>query len=295
MAERFFDGNSTYTSNTFRANVLASMELGGIVFGAGSDLRVGQDSAGDHPARRDYGLIGYGPVTLTFGEIYGAGSMLPEDYFALDDATGRSDRVGRLQVDLGTHAFGVSNDFNGSDPSEVELGYAGGIGGVDVRAGIEFDSADAGVMLAQDRGRWQWNLFYLRDWDSTQRFDDQLAGTFFVDIGRANLGVHYAWAPKARTTHSFGLVATYPVGNARPKMEYGDERGSRWLIVGVMMPLGTAQPGARYRQRHDLYRRGTLYQDAGGQGTGRAGAGSGVGVMPELRRSAPASRRVVHP
>lgn len=259
IAERFFDGNSPYTSTTYRANLLASMTIGTTVFGAGTDLRLGQDSAGNYPARRDYGLIAHGPFTLTYGEIYGAGSMLPEDYFALSDATGRSDEVGRLQVDLDTHAFAISNDFNGSDPSELELGYAGRIGRVDVRAGVEFDSGDVGVLLAQDQGGWQWNLFALRDWDSSGLFDDQLAGTLFVDIGRANVGFHYAWAPKARATHSLGLVATYPVGEARIKAEYFDVRGSRGLALGVMLPIGQAQPGAKYRQRFDMFRRGTLY------------------------------------
>ncbi len=89
-------------------------------------------------------------VTLTYVHIYGAGNLFPEDYFGFKDTTSITDEVGWLDFSIGEHNLAISNDFNGPDPSEIELGYSGKIAGYDAAIGFEAENDELGFPVGRD-------------------------------------------------------------------------------------------------------------------------------------------------
>lgn len=151
-----------------------------VAVGASWNTTLGEgDPLVDWPDDRRF-LVSYGPATLTYGDMYGAGNMLSEDYFTMSDTTDNNDHNLRLDLELENFHLAISNDLERND--ELEIGIATQALGHFVRIGWEADRADLGVIVGKDMDGWGYHLATLQDLDSSDPEDDQVAATLLYDV-----------------------------------------------------------------------------------------------------------------
>lgn len=231
-------------------DTLVSYSHGDLTFGYGiynewtDRLSVGDDNAG-------YYLLSYQDFTLTYGMTYGAGNLFPEDYFAFNDTTSISDEVVRLDFQFGSHSFAISNDLNGSGPSEIELGYSGSIAGFDVAAGYEADSEQVALLVGRNFGKLGVQVAVLETMDTNVGTTDHAGITLFYEPMKGlDLAGHVAYGTNGTVgMHSFGFLATYDAGVALLKAEYVKDVVSDTvdIEIGVVLPFGKQQPNGDAR------------------------------------------------
>lgn len=249
-----FDGGTNVGGFEFHGDVLLSYDLPEFSMGVGFNNVWFHNAATNtlSDGRGDvYFLVRAGNATLTYGEIWGAGNLFPEDYFGMIDVSSISDQVVRLDVDLGAHRFAISNDMNGSSVSEIEFGYAGRIHGFDVVLGFEADNDEAGLLIGRDFGKWGVQVVTLQDVNGLPGPWNQAGLTVFHDFtDRFTLAGNISVGTDSTTSiQSYGMVATTKVGSANIKFEMSRDFTTDLvdLELGVVIPFGKAQPSGRAR------------------------------------------------
>lgn len=236
----------------FRGDVLGTYTTqGGLVFGVGyyGDYFLGDGSNGFEEVDNGiYGLVSFGglssfgEVTLTYGEIWGAGNLFPEDYFGYDDSTGNSDQTLRVDAVLGDQRFAVSYDFNGDD-ADFELGYAANYGDWSVAVGYENDVQDLGILVGrQFNDRWAGHFAMLNDLDDDGSSDQYGVTGVFTPSEGLDLAANVAWSNDG--FHSAGALVTYEAERFIFKAEFlhhADEESNE-VEIGLVVPFGKPQP-----------------------------------------------------
>lgn len=262
-----YDDHGTDTYYRARTNSLLSYGITDWTLGVGISHEYSKEP-GD-PAYLDHGgfyyLIGYSNLTVTYGDIWGAGNIFPEDYFGIDDATSKYDGTLRIDYEIDGHAFAVSYDFGDRGNQDFELGYRGRIGSFDVVAGYEGDQQQLGVIVGQDRGNWGWQVVFHEDFDDFGTKDQYGITAFYDVLDNLNVAANYAIDGDG-DLHSYGILATYTAGFGTFKAEYvWDEPGDESLFeVGLIIPFGSGQPSGVSRFAPKEYNRGLIYRGSGG-------------------------------
>lgn len=244
-----------------RLDGLLSYDSGDFVLGVG----VAHDFAsydGDPFTSDDdgiYYLLGYGDVTVTFGEFWGAGNIFPEDYFGMDDTTSKSDETLRVDFAYNGQQFAISYDTDSGDSNDFELGYRGSFYGFDVVVGYEGDTEDLGVIVGQDMGNWGWQVATIQDLDGTPNNDHYGATVFYDVMEGLSVAANYAVEGDG-DLEGWGVVATYDLGIGTVKAEYLKHGyGDSNIEVGIVIPFGATQPSADARFSLKEYNRGLIY------------------------------------
>ncbi len=258
------DDGDRFIQNYVRFNGVLTYTTGDLVLGFGNNHEFTKfdDSDGWESIYGDfYYLVGYQNFTVTYGHIWGAGNIFPEDYFALDDATSNATQNETVRVDaeFGEHSVAISYELNtDSDDNPFEVGYQGKFGSFDVVVGYEFDQQDLGIIIGQDRGDWGWQMVTLQDLDDGAEYS-QIGATVFYDVmDGLSVAGNYSMTMEG-DFHSFGMVATYDVGVGTLKAEYTQEEDNNSFELGIVIPFGAPQPAAASRFTLKEYNRGMIY------------------------------------
>ncbi|MEE9387410.1 MAG: hypothetical protein V3U96_02265 [Paracoccaceae bacterium] len=233
-------------------DTLLSYETGGNVFGVGfSGEFVSDDTrVGDLYFLYSSALNPGGRITLTYGEFYGAGNLMPEDYFGVDDSTGRSENTFRVDYSNNGHHFAASVVTD--DTEDFELGYRGEFGAVsssvaawNLTIAYENDPQDLSILLGHDRGNWGYDILSVLDLDDAGTAD-HVAFTLFYDV-TPDLGLAWnvSWAYNTSELQSWGVLATYALSDSvRAKAEYVNDTadGDYSYEFGLIYDFGKTQP-----------------------------------------------------
>jgi hypothetical protein len=209
-------GTSTYGTH-YRTDTLVSYNANDFVVGVGVfNLWTKSNSGVSSNPVLPYFLFGYGDAVLSFGPIYGAGNLFPEDYFGFDDTTSQSDQVVRLDFSIGEHNFAISNDLNGSSASEIELGYAGILHNYDVAFGYEADSAQLALLVGRDFGNWGFQVASVQDTSIAVGPWDHAGVTLFRDFDNGlTIAANITHGTNGTVgLHSYGVNLIYDAGIA---------------------------------------------------------------------------------
>jgi hypothetical protein len=256
-----YDGGTSGTSAHLRTNTLVSYTTGDFIAGIGIYNEWVQFSGGfaGNPVE-PYILLGYGNVVASYGSIYGAGNLFPEDYFGMSDTTSVSDQVLRLDFNFGAHNFAISNDLNGASISEIELGYSGRFQEYDVAFGYEADSTELALLIGRDFGNWGVQVATVQDTGIAVGPWDHAGVSLFHDFTSGlTIGGNIAHGTNGTVgLLSYGLILNYDTGFALIKAEYvrDEVADSPDFELGFIIPFGKKQPsaGARFEMHEYLGR-----------------------------------------
>ena len=244
--------------NDLRGEVSATYQFDRVTIGAGLkfETELGEDDFEFEPEENLFFLLNSGAVTLTHGSFYGAGNMLSEDYFLMDDTTEDHDKT--LRVDLEQDGLHIALSVPLDDTEEWELGVATQAFGHFLRLGYEADSQDLGVIIGRDMGRWGYHLTTLQDLDDNGWGDDQIGATLLVDLtddlrvaGNVNYAtenlelMHYslaAWYQLSDDKGSLGPVTLYAEYNK--DLDWDEQ----YFSVGIDIAFGNQAPAAYERR-----------------------------------------------
>ena len=173
--EDFGEPGENY-STSIRGEVVAGYDTGEFAFGVGARFSESHDDF-DLDEDNAFAFVRFGPVTLSHGYGYGAGAVMPEDYFALSDTTSRDVPMTRIDWAFENAHFAFSVD----DGGDTEWGLSTKLGEYFVRAGYESSAEDFQIALARDMGGWGYHAVLHNDLDSNGT-SDQLAGTLLYDV-----------------------------------------------------------------------------------------------------------------
>lgn len=208
-----------------------------------------------------YYLVGYGPVTLSYGSFYGAGNMLSEDYFLMDDAS--SHNFDTLRLDYAAERFHLALSRDISDSDEWELGLSTKLFDHFVRVGFEGESQDLGVIFGRDMGGWGYHIATLQDLDDNDPEDDQLAGTLLFDPSDSlRLAAHLNFDSNSGDLIQYGLALWYEIdprtsalGPVTLMAQFGHEVDWDFDLFrfGIDIPFGKPLPAAYERRDRKEY------------------------------------------
>ena len=253
------DGGTSSYKTHFRTNTLIAYQAPNFTLGIGVENLWTKSATGvSTNSQVGYALFSTGPATLSYGVQYGAGNLFPEDYFEFGDTTSISDQVLRLDVVLGQHMFGISNDLNGSGPSEIELGYSGRIGAYDLAFGYEADSGQVAGLIGRDFGSFGVQLAVMEDTTATAGPSDHAGITLFWDIQKnLTIAANIAYVTNGSIgLYSHGVLITYDWNGILAKAEFTKDNvfGTSDIEIGIVVPYGNAQPAAHSRFTLKEYR-----------------------------------------
>lgn len=249
-------------STSSRGNIALGYQLDDltVAMGANWNTTLGEgDPLIDWPKDRTF-LLSYGPATLTYGDMYGAGNMISEDYFTMSDATDDQDHTLRLDLALENFHLAISNDLERRD--ELEIGLATQGFGHFVRVGYESDTGDLGVIVGKDMGGWGYHLATLQDLNDSDPEDDQVAATLLYDVNDnlrlaanivldSDLNVYgrslAAWYELDTPSDRMGPVT---LRIAYDEMRVWDEKQ---LTLGIDVPFGKPLPAAYERRERKRF------------------------------------------
>ncbi len=239
---------------TLRGDVLATYGTqGGLTFGVGlrGDLEDSGDTSGFERRRGGvYGLVSFGDgissfgeVTVSYGDIWGAGNLFPEEYFGFDDTTSTDDDTLRVDLKFGNHQIAFSNDFNGVN-ADWEFGYRGRFGAYAVAVGYENDSEDLGILIGRKlNDQFAVHLAIVEDLDESEdAADHQGISLIYTPNDRFTLGLNAARYNEG--FHSAGVLVSYTTDRVILKAEYvkfHDDDDDQFEF-GVVIPFGRTQP-----------------------------------------------------
>lgn len=207
-----------------------------------------------------YYLISYGPATLTYGDMYGAGNMIGEDYFTMSDATDDNDHNLRLDLDLTHLHLAVSQDLERED--ELEFGLSTTVFGHFVRAGYEADTFDLGLIIGKDMGRWGYHLATLQDLEDEDPENDQWGATLLYDVSEnLRLAANVTFNEHG-DLHGRSLAAWYElaapgqgIGPVTLRLAYDEHRiwDEKQVTFAIDVPFGKALPAAYERRERKRF------------------------------------------
>lgn len=245
-----------------RTNVLGAYDNGDFRVGLGFDWDRNVDS---HPDNHFYFLTGFGGLTLTFGDIWGSGSMAGEEYWNMDDSTSKSDQTVRLDYQSSgfsnsrdnaeAAAFGfalsISHDIDASDEPR-EYGAAVRYGNTFALTAYEEDEEDFSLIFGQHHGGMTYHLALMRDLDNDDPADSQFGASMYYNMfDSVTLGTNLMLDGDGNY-HSFGVSALYqPKSGVNMFLELMDEdhgdRDGRSFEFGIHIPIGQSQPAMNER------------------------------------------------
>lgn len=247
-----------------RGEALIGWSSGDFQFGVGIhdrlDLTAG-DSLTDDIAEQLFFVASLGRFVVSYKpngtNIYGAGNIVGEDYFEMDDAT--DNVIPLVRVDYATENFHLAFSQELDDADEWEVGLATAVGGNFVRAGFANETLDFFVMTGRDMGTFEYHVAAMIDFDDGG-FDDHIGASLFWDLGPAtSVGMNVSYAPSENALQSYGLMAWHELGNgtvlraewtAEPWHGYSD------IEVGILIPFGKRPPAAYERHTNkEFYRK----------------------------------------
>lgn len=264
------EGNDPVTESIGRTNILAAYDTGNFRAGVGVDW----DSDDESLQRQHfYALVGYGGFTATFGDIYGSGAFTGDEYWRMDDSTGKSDQTLRLDyqspgfVSHGkdrnatgfSYALSVSYDYNGDD-DDYELGAAARFGNSFLFTGYERDSEDLTVVFGQHHGALTYHVVAQDDLDDDDAAYTQFGGSIYYDV-RENLTLGgNLLLDGDGNYHSFGVSALYMSESgvnvyAEWMDEDNDDVDRTAFEAGFLIPIGKTQPALYERMGPREYTR----------------------------------------
>lgn len=210
--DREYASGSLITSDVnVRGEVVAGYDTGTIFVGGGLRFRGTTDNL-DITEDDLFLIVGYGPATLSYGSMYGAGNIVTEDYFLWNDATGFTDDNLRLDLNFDNIQLAVSHGLNDAD--SLELGLATEIAGNMLRVGYEVGTQDLFMLTGRDLGQWGYHFGALFDLDDGG-FGNQIGGTVLYDINdHTTVAANLAYSP-GNGLHSYGVIGWYELDYAK--------------------------------------------------------------------------------
>lgn len=250
-------GNPTFSNDTsLRGEVILGYSRDNVIVGVGASLMRSDLSDNDDPF---FGLVHVGNVTVTYGDIYGAGNMVGEDYFDMDDSTTLN--TGTLRIDYaGAHFhLAVSAEIDDPGDAEFELGFATSIAGNFVRIAYEADGKDLTFMTGRDMGDWGYHFVAMNDLDA-DGWSDQLGLTLLYDVTpEFTVAGNIALSP-GEGLHSYGFMAWYEMNDMTfraqitKNLAFGSDNTD--IEVGLVIPFGDKLPAAYERQANKEFHSG---------------------------------------
>lgn len=213
-----------------------------------------QAEAGDSPLIDQddaFVLARYQNFTLSYGNMYGAGNMNSEEYFGINDTTGRG--TGTIRIDYAGNGYHValSRDSDG----EAEFGFAFELPQGFVRLGYEHDAEDLQIIYGRDFERWSYHLFYHDDLGESG-FSDHGGVSVFTDLNdNLRIGANIAISP-GEGLRSYGAIAWYRIGGSASsfgqthvRAEYNNNvsGSSNYFKISVVVPFGKSLPAWQER------------------------------------------------
>jgi len=240
-------GGDDYLTN-IRGELAVGYDTGDFAFGLGTRFRESHDEF-DLDEDNEFYFATVGPVTISHGYGYGAGNMIPEDYFALDDTTSESSPVTRIDVALDNVHVAISKD----DDDDYEMGLATTLANHFVRIGYEDDNEDFQIAIGRDVGNWGYHVVLHQDFDSNSAESHQLGGTLLFDVTESFRIAGHAAIDGNTDFHSYGLAAWYEFASAPSAIgpvtlgfefyeEFRDAGDRQSLELTLNVPFGNAAP-----------------------------------------------------
>lgn len=255
--ERFANDDETESRLNVRGEVAVGFKNDVALIGVGiaseeRDLSDNDDAAIDDD---DLLLVGaYGPATVTYGNIMGAGSITGEDYFYFGDATSRD--TGNLRLDYASPwghfalSYETEDDYSENDP--FEIGVATKLSGNFLRAAWENDSEDLHVITGRELGAWGYHAAVLWDFRDTD-INSQIGGTALYSVNDQLMFAGNLAFDFDGDFHSLGGIMWFELtddGSRSPtaRIEVSHLNEDKFskphynLEFGIHIPFGTALP-----------------------------------------------------
>lgn len=193
--------------------------------------------------------VSFGNITISSGKANGAGNVMTEDYFGLNDTTGTSGQDVRIDLDTDIGMFSISS--NDDEGDQLEFGFIGSLGNNFLRIGYEQGDKDLQIATGQDFGQWGYHAVLHNDLDDGDG-EDQFGLTLLYDVSdRLTVAAHAAIGNGDETLHSTGLMAWYeidPIGANETPVTFRAEfmQHNEWdessVELSVIVPFGKAAP-----------------------------------------------------
>lgn len=264
-SERFTSGPPAVDYGNIRGETLIGYQNNNFTIAGGlsfteSDHPFGSGIEIDHEDL--FGLVSFNNITLTFGHFYGAGNVVSEDYFGLDDVTSEDDDTLRVDYDGGKFHVAASYSF---EAEEWELGLSTKIGDQFIRAGYESDSEELFVLTGREFGNWGYHLAGVYDFDFSGAppflSRGQIGATLLYNFNSDfSVAANVAFDVDQLDLHSYGIIGWYEFGSpfgslGQPtlRIEYveeilGQPFEFKSIEVSLVIPFGKSTPAGYERQ-----------------------------------------------
>ena len=254
--------SNTDTRWNLRSEMLVGVKIDKFTFGLGVFFAESDVESDDFEwDADDHGLaiLAYDKAVVTYGDIYGAGSIVGDDYFNMHDATSKEDKTVRLDWDTSWGHLAASwqtEEDSSDDPYEIGL-VIDDVFGHFLRVAYEGDSRDLAAVAGAKVGDWGYHLAWSQGFDQPSE-QTQYGATLLYDFtDRFTVAGNYAITADFKT-YGYSLQAWYELSdkgidgptlrvelNQRNKQEFLNEFNN--LEVSLRIPFGAKLPAGYER------------------------------------------------
>ena len=203
-----------------------------------------------------YYQIGYRNFTLSYGDIEGAANLFPLHYFFYDQISSWATDTIRADYNGNGQHFAVSTVIG--SPDQFEIGYAGAIGGFDIRAGYSNYAQKLGLIVGKDLGNWGYQISGVGLFNNWGDVNSYGGVTLFYDLS-PRLSIAGNLAIDNTGGLLYGLIATYEAERFSADIGITGTDELPALTIGFNIPFGKP-----HRSRADIwgdseFHRGAIY------------------------------------